>query len=72
MLATLNGVRAAKPARLWCGIPVGPQDTLEELDEVADEVVCLAAPEYFQAVGQFYERFDQVEDDEVMRILRTA
>jgi len=72
MLATLNGVRAAKPARLWCGIPVGPQDTLEELDEVADEVVCLAAPEYFQAVGQFYERFDQVEDDEVIRILRTA
>ena len=39
---------------------------------LADEVVCLAAPEYFQAVGQFYERFDQVEDDEVMCILRTA
>ena len=72
MIATLDGLRAAKPARLWCGIPVGPQETLEELEELADEVVCLAAPEYFQAVGQFYERFDQVEDDEVIRILRTA
>ena len=72
MIATLNGLRAAKPARLRCAVPVGPQETLEELDELADEVVCLAAPEYFQAVGQFYERFDQVEDDEVMRILREA
>jgi predicted phosphoribosyltransferase len=70
MIATLAGLRAAKPARLWCAIPVGPPDTLEELAELADEVVCLAAPEYFQAVGQFYERFDQVEDDEVLRILR--
>jgi predicted phosphoribosyltransferase len=70
MIATLAGLRAAKPAQLWCGIPVGPQDTLEELAELADEVVCLAAPEYFQAVGQFYERFDQVGDDEVIRILR--
>ena len=72
MIATLNGLRAAKPARLRCAIPVGPQETLEELDALADEVVCLAAPEYFQAVGQFYERFDQVEDGEVIRILRTA
>jgi predicted phosphoribosyltransferase len=72
MIATLAAVRAAKPARLWCGIPVGPPDTLDELAELADEVVCLAAPEYFQAVGQFYERFDQVEDDEILRILRTA
>jgi predicted phosphoribosyltransferase len=71
MIATLDALRSAKPAKLWCGIPVGPQDTLEELDELADEVVCLAAPEYFEAVGQFYERFDQVEDDEVVRILRT-
>jgi hypothetical protein len=72
MIATLNGLRAAKPAKLQCAIPVGPQETLEELDELADEVICLAAPEYFQAVGQFYERFDQVEDDEVIRILRAA
>jgi hypothetical protein len=72
MIATLGALRAAKPAKLDCAIPVGPPETLEELDELADEVVCLAAPEYFQAVGQFYERFDQVEDDEVIRILRAA
>jgi putative phosphoribosyl transferase len=72
MIATLNGLRAAKPAKLWCGIPVGPQDTLDELAELADEIVCLAAPEYFEAVGQFYERFDQIEDPEVLRILKGA
>jgi predicted phosphoribosyltransferase len=70
MIATLGGLRAAKPAKLCCGIPVGPREALDELEQLADEVVCLAAPEYFQAVGQFYERFDQVEDDEVIRILK--
>ena len=70
MMATLYGLRAARPASLWCALPVGPEDTLHELSRIADEVICLAAPYFFQAVGQFYERFDQVEDHEVIEILR--
>lgn len=69
MIATLRGLRVAEPASLLCALPVGPPDTLEQLSCVADEVVCLAAPPYFQAVSQFYENFDQVEDAEVARIL---
>ena len=55
-----------------CAVPVGPEDTLHELTRWADEVVCLAVPAYFPAVGMFYERFDQVEDAEVIGILQRA
>ena len=54
------------------GGPVGvvaPPDTLLKVGAQADEVVCLHAPENFQAVGQFYADFGQVEDDEVIALL---
>ena len=70
MISALHGLRAKKPARLICAIPVSPPETLKRVAEMADEVVCLQAPEYFQAVGQFYQNFSQVEDDEVIDILR--
>jgi predicted phosphoribosyltransferase len=72
MIAALHGLRAQKPARLICAVPVAPLDTLARVADLADEVVCLEAPAHFQAVGQFYQHFEQVEDDEVVRILRTA
>ena len=51
-------------------MPVSPPDTLEKVARYADEVICLEAPEWFQAVGQFYMDFPQVEDEEVIAILR--
>ena len=70
MISALHGLRAAKPARLVCAVPVAPPETLDRVADMADEVVCLEAPEYFQAVGQFYRHFPQVEDDEVTEILK--
>jgi predicted phosphoribosyltransferase len=70
MTATLRGLRATGPAALWCALAVGPEDTLRELTEIADEVVCLAAPPFFQAVGQFYAEFGQTSDEEVIACLR--
>jgi len=72
MIAALHGLRANKPARLICAVPVAPPDTLEKVADLADEVVCLEAPEFFQAVGQFYQHFPQVDDDEVIEILERA
>jgi len=51
-------------------VPVAPPNTLAKVAELADEVVCLEAPDFFQAVGQFYRDFTQVDDDEVIEILR--
>ncbi|MEX0663804.1 MAG: phosphoribosyltransferase family protein [Acidimicrobiia bacterium] len=50
-------------------LPVGPPDTLEQLRADYDEVLALAAPAAFMAVGQFYRNFTQTTDDEVRRLL---
>jgi len=69
MIAALHSVRARKPARLVCAVPVAAPDSLERIGPYADEVVCLEAPEDFDAVGRFYRKFPQVEDDEVVALL---
>lgn len=70
MIAALHGLRQQQPAKLVCAVPVAPPDTLVNVRELADEVVCLQAPEFFQAVGQFYRDFPQVEDEEVIALLK--
>ena len=72
MISALHGLRARNPAKLICAVPVAPPDTLKKVEKMADEVICLEAPEYFQAVGQFYRNFSQVEDEEVIEILRDS
>jgi putative phosphoribosyl transferase len=72
MISALHGLRAMKPAKLVCAVPVAPPDTLAKVAELADEVVCLEAPVFFQAVGQFYQHFPQVDDEEVIKILQNA
>ena len=51
---------------------VAPRPSLAEISHLADEVVCLETPPLFFAVGQFFEDFRQVEDEEVVQILRAA
>lgn len=72
MRAALQGVRASAPARLICAVPVSPPDTLAKMAALADEVVCLETPYSFQAVGQFYQHFPQVDDAEVIEVLKKA
>ena len=58
--------------RLIIAVPVVPatNDTLDKLDKIADRVIILSIPQDFYAVGQFYEKFDQVEDKEVKEIMK--
>ena len=70
MIAALHGLRHQQPDRLICAVPVAAPDSLERVRPLADEVFCLSAPKDFQAVGQFYRLFEQVEDDEVIALLR--
>ena len=51
-------------------VPVAPPDSIALLREAADEVVVLDIPADFMAVGQFYQDFHQLEDEEVMELLR--
>lgn len=72
--AALAAVRRAGPGRLVLAIPTAPASTWETLRAEVDDGVCLiAAPDFsFQAVGQFYEDFDQTEDREVIALLADA
>lgn len=67
--AALRVLRARGAARLVLAVPVGAPDTVARLRDDADEVVCLSEPPYFFAIGEHYEDFRPVEDDEVAALL---
>ena len=71
MLAALHAIRQKNPRKLIAAIGVAPQESVERLAGVADEVVCLQTPALFAAVGQFFEEFPQVDDAEVVKTLTT-
>jgi putative phosphoribosyl transferase len=70
-LAALRTLRASDPAELILAVPVGPPDAITLLSAEADRVICLHTPEWFWAVGAFYVDFDQIADEEVVRLLES-
>jgi putative phosphoribosyl transferase len=70
--AALKALRRRQPARLVLAVPVGPRDTLAALRKEVDDLVCLAEPEPFHAIGLHYDDFHQVGDDEVLAALEAA
>lgn len=71
MMSALKAVRQHHPQRLVCAIPVASPDALAQIKPLADEMVCLHAPEDFMAVAQFYQQFPQVDDAQVLASLQT-
>lgn len=68
-LAAVKAVRQRGASSVWLAVPVAPVDTSRAMEEVVDRVVVLHQPEDFVAVGVWYRRFDQVDDDEVKTLL---
>lgn len=69
MEAAIKALRLQQPARVVAAAPVAAAGTCERLRQFADDVVCAYTPDAFQAVGLWYDRFDQTTDDEVTTIL---
>ncbi|MCE5232416.1 MAG: phosphoribosyltransferase family protein [Mizugakiibacter sp.] len=69
MAAALRAVRAQGPARLICAVPVAAPESLAGVGHLADEVVCLAQPPDFYAVGAYYLHFPSIDDDMVAALL---
>jgi len=67
--AAARSLRAQAPARLVVAVPVAPGQAVQQLAAEVDQVVCLASPEPFLAVGQWYQDFRQVGDDAVRQAL---
>jgi predicted phosphoribosyltransferase len=72
MIAALHAIRGQEPARLICAVPVAPHDTVDRVAQYCDELICLETPWDFYAVGQFYQHFPQVEDEEVIAALEQS
>jgi len=72
MIAALRSIRPQEPAKLIAAMGVAPARAVDQMKQEADEVVCLATPADFYAVGQFFADFSQVTDEEVTEILARA
>jgi putative phosphoribosyl transferase len=70
MQAALWAIRRESPRRRILALPVGPRDSVTRLAEDADETVCLRVPPFFDALGRFYRYFGQIEDKELMDLLK--
>ena len=69
MEAAILAVRQSHPAQVVVAAPFGAAETCQRMRAIADDVVCAMTPEYFQAVGLWYDRFTQTSDEEVIALL---
>ena len=70
MIAALRAVRTKRPKKLICAVAVASPQALHAMSREADAVVCLTAPAEFFAVGQFFDDFAQLTDEDVVDILQ--
>jgi hypothetical protein len=70
--AALHALRRQEPARLVLAVPVAPAEMVGRLQTEVDELVCLATPEPFLAVGRHYDDFEPTGDEEVVALLEAA
>jgi putative phosphoribosyl transferase len=72
MEAAVRALQSLGARRVIVAVPVASVEARQRIEAVADEVVCVATPEFFSAVGQWYADFGQTEDDEVRDLLARA
>jgi predicted phosphoribosyltransferase len=72
MEAAIVALRGSSPAAVIVAVPVGAHATCERLERIADRVICLRSPEPFDAVGLWYDNFEQLDDEQVSRLLKGA
>lgn len=69
MLVAALWIQNQKPKKLIIALPVGPKDTVDKLNVIADKVIVLHSPVIFNAVGEFYQEFEQINDCVVQEIM---
>jgi len=72
MIAALRTIRSEQPHEVIVAVPVAPPARLRTIRNWCDQAICLLCPEDFWAIGQFYEDFGQLDDDEVAELFRSA
>ncbi|MCH8908422.1 MAG: phosphoribosyltransferase [Candidatus Heimdallarchaeota archaeon] len=70
MRVAIQSVRRQKAKKIVLVVPVAPREFIQEIAPDVEEIVCIQTPPDFVAVSAYYEEFDQVEDKEVVRLLK--
>ncbi|WP_323846061.1 phosphoribosyltransferase [Microbulbifer magnicolonia] len=72
MEVAVRAVRAQKPASIVLAVPVAPPSSLHRFAPLVDRIECLMTPESFWAIGAWYQDFSQLNDDQVIAMMREA
>ncbi|MBD3231524.1 phosphoribosyltransferase [Candidatus Dependentiae bacterium] len=70
MKAAIETIRKQSPSKIIIAIPVAPTEVIDELKNKVDKIICIKQSANFFAVGQFYKQFPQLEDVEILKILK--
>jgi predicted phosphoribosyltransferase len=70
--AALHSARSRRPRQLVLAVPVGASDTLARLRPEANDIVCLESHDHFGAIGEYFNDFTQVSDEDVVALLDAA
>lgn len=72
ILSSLKMIRRKNPETIVLAVPVAPPNTVKKLKPFVDDLICLYSPVNFRGVGQFYSNFEQVTDEEVLKLINSA
>ncbi|RAP30261.1 phosphoribosyltransferase [Candidatus Marinamargulisbacteria bacterium SCGC AG-343-D04] len=72
LLSAIDLVRQESPRSIVCAVPVGAPDSIQKILPKVDKIICLHTPSSFSAVGQFYDDFSQVSDQDVIDLLNKS
>ncbi len=70
--ATIDLIKKENPKKIIVAVPVASKDALQLIKKKVDEVVCLEVPDYFMGVSQAYQKFDQVSDEQAIKLLQES
>jgi putative phosphoribosyl transferase len=65
MKVAVRALKRRSPREIIVALPVAPPETIAELSQEADRVLCLSQPPHFRALGFYYRDFRQLTDEEV-------
>jgi len=72
MRVACQAIKQHQVDSLCVAVPVGAQDSCNELKEFAGEVICVHTPEPFYGVGHWYDNFSQTSDEEVIKLMEVS
>lgn len=72
LISAVEAIRKSSPKKIIIAVPVSPPETARRLGRISDGFICLATPADFFGVGQYYYDFSQVQDEEVIQLLKQA